>query len=364
MANSDEPDTPDDVVPRKKGCGRVVQVSWEKSVEFVAFGAPGLVVFCVDVWILGSFCTQRHFSRVCFATYTQELVDFKNGLTMTGGDLGSLSQLFFDNLSTLLGALFAIQGLKDFGVTTDTLNNIIFGRIVPGVGITLVVGNLYYSWQAVRLTNKWGRQYTAQPYGLNTPAAFAFVFNIIYAVFFANLGKMSADEAFVEGYKVALGANFITGLISMFLGFFGRLILKIVPPAALLVPIAGIGIAFLGLEQLSNSVAAPIVGYSTIAWVYIGWYAGVKLGWGKYRIPEAVMVILVGVVLGWATGLNEPQETVQAAQVSRDDLLPVEVPFSPVLISSQRASFRLIARQMVGPGLVGPGALCGLQSCC
>jgi AGZA family xanthine/uracil permease-like MFS transporter len=36
----------------------------------------------------------------------------------------------------------------------------------------------------------------------------------------------------------------------------------------------------------------------------IGWYAGVKVGFGKYRIPEALMVIIVGVALGWITGLN------------------------------------------------------------
>jgi hypothetical protein len=187
------------------------------------------------------------------------LVLFKNGLTMTGGDCGSLTQLFFDNLSTLLGALFAMQGLLNFGVTQSTMDDVIFGKIVPGCGMTLAFGNIFYSWQAIRLTAKWGRQYTAQPYGLNTPAAFAFVFNIIYTVFFINLGDVGPDAAFILGYKVALAANFVTGLFSIVLGAIGPLILKVVPPAALLVPIAGIGISFLGLEQLSYSVAAPIV---------------------------------------------------------------------------------------------------------
>jgi hypothetical protein len=35
--------------------------------------------------------------------------------------------------------------------------------------------------------------------------------------------------------------------------------------------------------------------------VYLGWYAGVRLGWGKWRLPEAVQVILIGVIMGWAT---------------------------------------------------------------
>lgn len=109
----------------------------------------------------------------------QHLKDFREGYTMTAGDWGALTQLFFDNLSTLLGALFAIQDMANFGAPTEEINNVVWGRIVPGVGMTMVAGNAYYTWQAIRLTKTWGRPYTAQPYGLNTPAAFAFVFNIM-----------------------------------------------------------------------------------------------------------------------------------------------------------------------------------------
>lgn len=80
--------------------------------------------------------------------------------------MGSLSQLFFDNLSTLLGALFATQALTTFGdiaVSQQTMDEYVWGKIVPGVGVTLFAGNVYYSWMAIRLTNSCGRQYTAQP---------------------------------------------------------------------------------------------------------------------------------------------------------------------------------------------------------
>ena len=113
---------------------------------------------------------------------TAELVDFYRGFTMTPGDWGSLTQLFFDNLSTLLGALFAVQAINNFAAPTDItteINNVVWGKIVPGVGFTLCLGNIYYSWMAIRLTKKYGRPYTAQPYGLNTPQAFAFVFNVM-----------------------------------------------------------------------------------------------------------------------------------------------------------------------------------------
>ena len=154
---------------------------------------------------------------------------------MSGGDWGSFTQLFFDNLSTLLGSIFALQALVADGVSTDVMNEILWGYIVPGVGLSMLVGNLFYSWQAIHLTNKYGRQYTAQPYGINTPAVFSFVFNIIYSVFYSNIDAIGADNAFILGYKVALASNFVSGLIAIFLGCFGNKILKLVPPAALLV---------------------------------------------------------------------------------------------------------------------------------
>jgi AGZA family xanthine/uracil permease-like MFS transporter len=125
----------------------------------------------------------------------------------------------------------------------------------------------------------------------------------------------TSGAAFHTAYKVALTANFITGAISTVLSIFGPLILKYVPPGALLVPIAGIGFAFLGLEQVTNSLAAPIVGYYTITFVFLGWYAGVRVGYKWFRLPEALQVILVGVWLGWATGLNEGQAVKDAAKL-------------------------------------------------
>lgn len=111
--------------------------------------------------------------------WTAEIKDFVNNFTMTPGDYGSLTQLFFDNLSTLLGALFAVQAMSSFGAPEEDISGVIWGKIVPGVGFTLCTGNIYYSWMAIRLTKKYERPYTAQPYGLNTPQAFAFVFNVM-----------------------------------------------------------------------------------------------------------------------------------------------------------------------------------------
>jgi AGZA family xanthine/uracil permease-like MFS transporter len=69
--------------------------------------------------------------------------------------------------------------MANFGAPKDDIDQVIWGKIVPGVGLTLFLGNAYYTWMGIRLTNRWGRPYTAQPYGINTPQAFAFVFNVM-----------------------------------------------------------------------------------------------------------------------------------------------------------------------------------------
>jgi len=243
----------------------------------------------------------------------KELLVFKDGLSMSGGDWGSLCQLFFDNLSTLLGSLLLIQSLSDKGdisASKEFTNQLIWGKIAPGVGLSMIFGNLFYTWQGCRSTSHYGRQYTAQPYGINTPAAFAVIFGVIYNVFFMEGG---GDGALLKAYQLALATNFIVGLMTIILGLVGPFILKVVPPAGLLVPIAGIGFAFLGLDNVAKAVSQPLIGFNTLLWVYLGWYAGVRLGYKSFRLPEALQVILIGVIMGWATGVNTPDAVVDAS---------------------------------------------------
>lgn len=98
---------------------------------------------------------------------------FKAGYTFGSGDFVSLFSLFFDNLSTLLGFAGAILGLSP---TNALLKEILYQRIIPAAGIMLFVGNVYYSYQGVRMAKKFGRPFTAQPYGLNTAGGFPFIF--------------------------------------------------------------------------------------------------------------------------------------------------------------------------------------------
>jgi AGZA family xanthine/uracil permease-like MFS transporter len=110
----------------------------------------------------------------------QEIRDYGRQMTtLTSGDLSSLSQLFFDNLSTILAALYFTQELKHSGVSSSAMNNILLRRITPGIGLSLCLGNTYHSYMAVRLAKQWKRPYTAQPFGINSLAAFTMVSNVM-----------------------------------------------------------------------------------------------------------------------------------------------------------------------------------------
>jgi AGZA family xanthine/uracil permease-like MFS transporter len=245
-----------------------------------------------------------------------EVNDFWHGLTYTGGDWGSLFQLFFDNTSTVLGVLFPIFQLEYIaGVPRAAINDVCYNKLIPGIGLTMIFGNTYYTWQAIRLRKKTGHDYTAQPYGINTPAAFAYVFNILYAVFFNEIGNLGPEKAFYKAYNVALAANFVTGIINFVLAFFGPQIIKYMPTAALLVPIASIGFAFLGVQQIIPSMAVPLVGIVCMFLVFIGWFAGGQLTIGKFKCPPALQIIVVGSVIGWIIGYNKSQDVQDAVDI-------------------------------------------------
>ena len=63
-------------------------------------------------------------------------------------------------------------------------DKLVFGVILPGAAISILLGNLFYSWQARRLViNTQRDDVTALPYGINTVSLFAFIFFIMAPVY-------------------------------------------------------------------------------------------------------------------------------------------------------------------------------------
>ena len=89
------------------------------------------------------------------------------------GDVGGLTYMVTNNI---VNYIIIIAALKSFGWGDD----IIFGRVIPGLSIGLLLGGLYYAFMAYRLSKKEGHgNVTALPSGISTPAMFVILYGVI-----------------------------------------------------------------------------------------------------------------------------------------------------------------------------------------
>ena len=74
--------------------------------------------------------------------------------------------------------------------------DIVFGRILPALGIALPIGNLYYAYLAWRLARREGRgDVTAMPYGPSVPHVFIVVFLIMLPIYLKTNDPILAWQA-------------------------------------------------------------------------------------------------------------------------------------------------------------------------
>jgi AGZA family xanthine/uracil permease-like MFS transporter len=220
----------------------------------------------------------------------------------TRGDVDGFCAIALDNIVQLL--LVPALCLGVVGLPPE----MVFGRILPGIAVSYLAGNLFYAWQAHRLANKEGRtDVCALPFGLNTPTLIAYVFLVMVPAKQIAKAAGAADPNEVA-WQAGLVACIGSGLIEFFGAFVAERVRKMTPRAALLAALSGAGLAFLTLNFLITTFAHPVVGFVTLGLVLLFYFGGVKPRWG---IPAALVVLLVGTALSWLTGLapNGPRPT-------------------------------------------------------
>ena len=90
------------------------------------------------------------------------------------GDIDGFFGLALDNFVQLLLIKSLCSGVLGFS------DELLYGRVLPGAAISLIVGNLFYAWQARQLSIQTGRKdICALPYGINTVSVFAHVFLVM-----------------------------------------------------------------------------------------------------------------------------------------------------------------------------------------
>jgi len=200
------------------------------------------------------------------------------------GDVDGFFGLFLDNLLQLM--VISVLGTTVCGFPPELIN----GRILPGAALSVLVGNLFYAWQARRLARRTGRDdVTALPYGINTPSVMAFIFLIMGPVYQETKDPNLAWQA-------GLLACFLSGVMEVIGAFCGDWLRRHTPRAALLSALAGIAVTLISMGFVFQLFANPIVGLAPMMLVLVGYASRVKLPFGA---PVGFMAVLLGTAIAW-----------------------------------------------------------------
>lgn len=204
------------------------------------------------------------------------------------GDWNAFFGLAIDNLTQLV--LLSSLLIGAFGFPSDLVLRV----MVPGTAAGVLVGDLAYTWLALRLMRRTGREdITAMPFGIDTPSLFGMVFGVLGPV-------MLATKDPVLAWKIGMGVTLAMGALKLLLAWGGDWARRVVPRAALLGSIAGVAMLLIAFLPALKVFGDPVVGVASLAIVLVALVGGVRMPWG---VPGALAAVLVGSAIYWGRAL-------------------------------------------------------------
>jgi len=253
------------------------------------------------------------------------------------GDLDGFFGLFVDNLIQLI----LIVQLCTFVLGMP--DALVYGRILPGVAISLLLGNIFYAWQAKRLHERTGKPATALPYGVNTVSLFAFVLFVMLPVV-----KLTGDP--VLAWQMGLVACLGSGLIELGGAWVAARVKRITPRAALLATLAGIALTFISMDFAFRIFADPLIGFAPLALILMRYVGGMRL---PFDMPAGLAAVLVGTLLAWGLGRMDGDAVMAAASISLHPPQPAIGDLLSAFTSTQWLGFLSVILPMGLFNLVG-----------
>ena len=200
------------------------------------------------------------------------------------GDIDGFFGLFIDNLLQLMIVVTLcplICGLPLEFTTT---------RILPAAALSILFGNLFYSWQGMKLSEKTGRaDVTALPFGINTPSLIAFIFLIMGPVY------QETHDANLA-WRAGLFACLLNGIMETAGAFIAEPLRRHTPRAALLSALAGIALTFIAMGFVFQMFAQPMISIIPAMLILTCYASGIKLPIG---LPGGLVAVLIGVGIAW-----------------------------------------------------------------
>ncbi|WP_206030326.1 hypothetical protein [Roseomonas sp. AR75] len=199
---------------------------------------------------------------------------------------------FFGFGTNILVNLLVLTGLLRFVLQMP--DALVFGRILPAIGLMLFLSTGYYAWLAWRLAKQTGRDdVCALPSGVSVPHMFIVTFVIMLPI-------LSRTNDPVKAWEAGLTWVFIQSLILMAGGFIAPLIRRVTPRAALLGTLAGVSITFISMRPAAEIYMTPAIGVLCLGVILLGWFGGVRYWRG---LPAGLIAIGLGVAIAWVAAM-------------------------------------------------------------
>lgn len=203
------------------------------------------------------------------------------------GDFGGVIYLVTNNIVNYIIVIATLSGVLGWP------DEIVFGRVIPGMSIGLMVGCLYYAYLGHKLAKKEGHaDVTALPSGVSTPAMFVILYGVITPL---HYGIGDPELA----WAAAVAACFVGGFIELLGSLIGPWMKDKLPRAALLGTIAGIGFIWMATQGVFDVYNDPIVGFPVLIVALLGLFGGYLF---PKKIPPFVIAIVGGIVYAFALG--------------------------------------------------------------
>src|ERR1700681_3978687 len=220
-------------------------------------------------------------------TRTAGTSDFKPVL-WTPGDWNA----FFGFGTNILVNMLVLTGLLRFVLKMP--DSLVFGRILPALGLMMCLSTFYYAWLAYRLAQKTGRaDVCALPSGVSVPHMFIVTFVIMLPITIKTGDPL-------KGWSAGLVWVFFQSFILMIGGFIAPYIRRITPRAALLGTLAGVSVTFISMRPALEMYMTPQIGLVCFAIILVSWFGGVKY---PKSIPAGLVAIAVGMIIAWGSNL-------------------------------------------------------------
>src|SRR6266481_5945062 len=187
---------------------------------------------------------------------TATVSEMKRPVLWTAGDWNA----FFGFGTNILVNMLVLTGLLRFVLKMP--DSLVFGRILPALGLMMCLSTMYYAFLAYRITLK-----------TNDP---------------------------IKGWEAGLVWVFFQSFILMIGGFVAPYIRKITPRAALLGTLAGVSVTFISMRPALEMYMTPIIGLTCFAIIMVSWFGGYKYPKG---IPAGLVAIAAGMLIAWGSNL-------------------------------------------------------------